>query len=82
MTDDSDLIRVIDDSGAAADEPFAAWKVAIIDDDPAVHEGTRSGNGGGRGGGLLSVNAALSTVVPGKRGLILRALSIAPCALD
>jgi signal transduction histidine kinase/DNA-binding response OmpR family regulator len=41
MSDDSDLIRVIDDSGAAAEQPSAAWKVAIIDDDPAVHEGTR-----------------------------------------
>src|SRR5689334_19027676 len=41
MTDDSDLIRVIDDSGTVAEEPSHAWKVAIIDDDPAVHEGTR-----------------------------------------
>jgi len=41
MTDDSDLIRVIDDSGVAADEPSLVWKIAIIDDDPAVHEGTR-----------------------------------------
>jgi len=41
MSDDSDLIRVIDDTGAAAEQPPAAWKVAIIDDDPAVHEGTR-----------------------------------------
>jgi len=41
MSDDDDLIRVIDDSGVAADQPSAAWKVAIIDDDPAVHEGTR-----------------------------------------
>lgn len=41
MNDDNDLIRVIDDSGAADDRPQAAWKVAIIDDDPAVHEGTQ-----------------------------------------
>src|SRR5262245_5907533 len=42
MTDD-DLIKVIDDSAAAPAEgpPPAAWKVAVIDDDPAVHEGTR-----------------------------------------
>ena len=38
MTDDSDLMRVIDDSGTAAEEPSLAWKVAIIDDDPAVHD--------------------------------------------
>lgn len=41
MNDDNDLIRVIDDSGAAAAPQQTAWKVAIIDDDPAVHEGTR-----------------------------------------
>jgi signal transduction histidine kinase/response regulator of citrate/malate metabolism len=41
MSDDSDLIRVIDDSGTVAQAPSVAWKVAIIDDDPAVHEGTR-----------------------------------------
>ncbi len=42
MSDD-DLIHLIDDSAAApaeAPQP-AAWKVAVIDDDPAVHEGTR-----------------------------------------
>src|SRR6476469_7703420 len=42
MTDDNDFIRVIDDSATAPDEhPLPAWKVAIVDDDPAVHEGTR-----------------------------------------
>ncbi len=42
MTDENDFIRVIDDAGAAPDDlPYAAWKVAVIDDDPAVHEGTR-----------------------------------------
>src|SRR5499433_912875 len=41
MNDDNDLIRVIEDSRPAAEQPSAAWKVAIIDDDPAVHEGTR-----------------------------------------
>src|SRR5262245_12044150 len=42
MSDD-DLIRVIDDTAAppADEQPLAAWKVAVIDDDPAVHEGTR-----------------------------------------
>src|SRR5262245_24154154 len=42
MSDD-DLIKVIDDTAAPpADELApAAWKVAVIDDDPAVHEGTR-----------------------------------------
>jgi signal transduction histidine kinase/response regulator of citrate/malate metabolism len=42
MTDDSDLIRVIEDAGASSsDQQLSAWKVAVIDDDPAVHEGTR-----------------------------------------
>src|SRR5215470_4320649 len=33
MNDDNDLIRVIEDSGAAPDQPQVAWKVAVIDDD-------------------------------------------------
>ncbi len=42
MSDD-DVVRLIDDetAGEAATEALAAWKVAVIDDDPAVHEGTR-----------------------------------------
>src|SRR5256885_2531963 len=41
MTDD-DLIRVIDDVEATPTAaPLPAWKIAVIDDDPAVHEGTR-----------------------------------------
>src|SRR6267154_684730 len=42
MTDEQDIMRVIDDAGApAADEAGPAWKIAVIDDDAAVHEGTR-----------------------------------------
>ena len=42
MTDDSDLLRVIEDDALPAPEhSVSAWKVAVIDDDPAVHEGTR-----------------------------------------
>jgi signal transduction histidine kinase/response regulator of citrate/malate metabolism len=42
MSDENDVIRVIDDTGPAeADDGLPAWKVAVIDDDPAVHEGTR-----------------------------------------
>src|SRR5512145_1895401 len=41
MTND-DFIRVIDDEGGPPPPPpEAVWKVAVIDDDPAVHEGTR-----------------------------------------
>src|ERR1700742_4654600 len=42
MSDNSDFIRVIDDDErAVAQAPLPAFKVAVIDDDPAVHEGTR-----------------------------------------
>ncbi|HEY4406143.1 MAG TPA: histidine kinase, partial [Xanthobacteraceae bacterium] len=42
MTDEQDIMRVIDDAGApAGEEAGPAWKVAVIDDDAAVHEGTR-----------------------------------------
>ena len=59
---DDDLIRVIDDSGVTAEQPSAAWKVAIIDDDPAVHEGTRFAlydyNLNGQGIDILSAYSA------------------------
>ena len=42
MSDENDIIRVIEDGEAPAAAPAGpAWKVAVIDDDPAVHEGTR-----------------------------------------
>src|SRR3981189_2967162 len=42
MTDENDFIQVIDDDATALDEaPLPAWKVAVIDDDPAVHDGRR-----------------------------------------
>src|SRR5260370_40109369 len=42
MTNEQDIMRVIDDAGApAVDEAAPAWKIAVIDDDAAVHEGTR-----------------------------------------
>jgi signal transduction histidine kinase/response regulator of citrate/malate metabolism len=61
--DDDDFIRVIDDS---ADEPseqtLPAWKVAVIDDDPAVHEGTRFAlydyNLNGQGIEIISAHSA------------------------
>src|SRR5262245_17977721 len=41
MSDETDIVTLIDDEARA--EPLAAarWKVAVIDDDPAVHDGTR-----------------------------------------
>src|SRR5713226_3590992 len=41
MSDEQDIMRVIDDAGAPAEEAGPAWKIAVIDDDAAVHEGTR-----------------------------------------
>jgi signal transduction histidine kinase len=42
MADQDDVLHLIDDTGAAP-EPSALrrWKIAVIDDDHAVHEGTR-----------------------------------------
>lgn len=36
-----DFIRFDDEGPGGAPEPGVVWKVAVIDDDPAVHEGTR-----------------------------------------
>src|ERR1700752_2780921 len=42
MAEQDDVLHLIDDSGAAPEESSARkWKVAVIDDDQAVHEGTR-----------------------------------------
>jgi signal transduction histidine kinase/DNA-binding NarL/FixJ family response regulator len=42
MAQEDDLITVIEDEEAAAGPQYGLpWKVAVIDDDPAVHDGTR-----------------------------------------
>ena len=46
MTDENDILRFEDEvpasgEAAASGEALPAWTVAVIDDDPAVHEGTR-----------------------------------------
>ena len=42
MADQDDVLHLIDDSGPAPEASTARkWKVAVIDDDHAVHEGTR-----------------------------------------
>ena len=42
MAEQDDVLHLIDDSGAAPEASTARkWKIAVIDDDPAVHEGTR-----------------------------------------
>ena len=63
MTDDNDFIRVIDDDGGTPPAaPETVWKVAVIDDDPAVHEGTRFAlydyNLNGQGIEIISAHSA------------------------
>jgi signal transduction histidine kinase/DNA-binding NarL/FixJ family response regulator len=41
MPDRDDIVQLVDDTGHSPAATGRAWKVAIIDDDPAVHEGTR-----------------------------------------
>ncbi|MFY9956862.1 DUF3369 domain-containing protein [Bradyrhizobium sp.] len=42
MAEQDDVLHLIDDTGAApVDASVRKWKIAIIDDDRAVHEGTR-----------------------------------------
>ena len=42
MAEQDDVLHLIDDSGAAPEvAPVRKWKIAVIDDDQAVHEGTR-----------------------------------------
>jgi signal transduction histidine kinase len=41
MAQEDDLITVIEDEEIAAPQYGVPWKVAVIDDDPAVHDGTR-----------------------------------------
>ena len=42
MAESDDVLHLIDDTGAAPeDSSVRKWKIAVIDDDQAVHEGTR-----------------------------------------
>ena len=42
MAEQDDVLHLIDDSGTIPeDSPARKWKIAVIDDDHAVHEGTR-----------------------------------------
>jgi signal transduction histidine kinase/response regulator of citrate/malate metabolism len=42
MAEQDDILSMIDDDGALVEpDTRRRWKVAVIDDDPAVHEGTR-----------------------------------------
>ena len=42
MAEQDDVLHLIDDTGVAPEVSGARkWKIAVIDDDQAVHEGTR-----------------------------------------
>ena len=42
MAEEHDLVTFVDDIDSALPDPMARrWKVVVIDDDPAVHDGTR-----------------------------------------
>lgn len=42
MAEQDDILHLIDDTGTASEDMDARkWKIAVIDDDPAVHDGTR-----------------------------------------
>ncbi|WP_298240258.1 DUF3369 domain-containing protein [uncultured Bradyrhizobium sp.] len=42
MAEQDDVLHLIDDTGSASEDSNARkWKIAVIDDDPAVHDGTR-----------------------------------------
>ena len=62
MSDKDDFIQIVDDADAAPEDVCRQWKVAIIDDDPAVHEGTRFAlsdyNLSGQGIDILSAYSA------------------------
>ncbi len=82
MSDSDDIVRLIDDR----DEPAAAaaahpWRIAVIDDDPAVHEGTRFALSdyrlNGRGLEILSAHSASEG-----RALLGREPDIAAVLLD
>lgn len=42
MSDEDDFLTLLDDDrDVPASEPAGRWKVVVVDDDPAVHDGTR-----------------------------------------
>lgn len=41
MADEAEFIILIEDEEGPAPPPLPRWKVAVVDDDPAVHTGTR-----------------------------------------
>jgi signal transduction histidine kinase/CheY-like chemotaxis protein len=59
MAEPDDIVQLIDDAEMPEPVSERAWKIAVIDDDPAVHEGTRFALGDYRlnGQGLEIISA-------------------------
>ena len=59
---DDDRLELIPDEAAEAPTRAGTWTIAVVDDDPAVHEGTRYALAGyvldGRGLEILSAYSA------------------------
>ena len=59
---DDDILHLIPDEVAEAPQRGGAWTIAVVDDDPAVHEGTRYALADyrldGRGLEILSAHSA------------------------
>jgi signal transduction histidine kinase len=62
MADEAEFLDLIDDEPAPARPAGPSWKIAVVDDDPAVHDGTRFAlqdySLHGRGLELLSARSA------------------------
>ena len=80
MSDD-DILELIPDEIADIPERVGAWTIAVVDDDPAVHEGTRYALAGyeldGRGLDILSAHSAAEA-----RELLSRRRDVAVVLLD
>jgi len=82
MAEQDDVLYLIDDTGAVPEDSSARkWKIAVIDDDQAVHEGTRFALSdytlNGQGLEILSAYSAAEG-----RALILKHPDIAAVLLD
>ncbi|SFU79577.1 Response regulator receiver domain-containing protein [Methylobacterium sp. 174MFSha1.1] len=81
MSDD-DILFLLPDDEPGADQPTAAWPVMVVDDDPAVHEGTRfalSGYGlDGAGLELISAYSAAEarSLLTARRGMAVILLDV------
>ena len=78
---DDDILSLIPDEASETSERVGTWVVAVVDDDPAVHEGTRYALAGyeldGRGLEILSAHSAVEA-----RALLAERRDVAIILLD